>query len=126
MQYEASDLIAVEDSVNATVFSSFEGRLLLLPTGEVLLTANATSLGGNAQDVAIYTAGGTPRDEWRPAITSAPSAIVAGNSYPIAGRLFNGFSRGRGVWRRRADGDQLPAGPHQEQRHRARLLRPHA
>ena len=94
VQYEASNLIAVEDTVNAASFSSFEGRMLLLPTGEVLLTANATSLGGSAQDVAVYTAGGTPRDEWRPAITSAPSAIVAGNSYPIAGRLFNGFSEG--------------------------------
>jgi uncharacterized repeat protein (TIGR01451 family) len=65
--------------------------MLLLPTGEVLLTAydqNAT------QDVVLYSNGGAPQDAWRPVITTVPSTVVGGNTYSISGTLFNGFSEG--------------------------------
>jgi hypothetical protein len=90
VQYEAGNLIAVEDPANASSFASYQGRMLLLPSGEVLLTAN----GGGSSDVTVYTAGGTPLDGWRPVITSSPSQVLPGNSYTISGRLFNGFSEG--------------------------------
>jgi hypothetical protein len=65
--------------------------MLLLPTGEVLLTAYDQN---STQDVVVYTAGGTPQDAWRPVITSAPLQVAPGSSHPISGTLFNGFSEG--------------------------------
>lgn len=85
-------LAAVTDPPNAPSFTSFHGRMLLLPTGEVLLTAfNQIA----TQDVMLYTNGGSPEDAWRPTITvPPPSDIVPGNTYSISGTLFNGFSEG--------------------------------
>lgn len=61
-------------------------RLLLLPTGQVLLS-NATSL------VAIYTPDGAPLDAWRPRITSIPSTIAAGEPFTLTGQQLNGVSQ---------------------------------
>ena len=84
-------LMGVPNSPNALSFRAFNARMLLLPTGEVLLTAynqNAT------QDVEVYSNGGQPQDAWRPVITAAPGYVVPGDTYPISGTLFNGFSEG--------------------------------
>jgi Kelch motif len=90
-EFDGTNLTQVADSPNAASFKSYQGRMLLLPTGEVLLTAynqNAT------QDVVLYSNGGGPQDAWRPVITTAPCDVVAGNTYSISGTLFNGFSEG--------------------------------
>jgi Ca2+-binding RTX toxin-like protein len=84
-------LNAVTDSPNAASFKSYQGRMLLLPTGEVLLTAYDQ---GSTQDAMLYSNGGVPQDAWRPVITSGPATVVPGSSYTISGRLFNGFSEG--------------------------------
>jgi hypothetical protein len=90
-EFDGTNLTQVADSPNAASFISYQGRMLLLPSGEVLLTAydqNAT------QDVVLYSNGGGPQDAWRPVITTAPCDVVAGNTYSISGTLFNGFSEG--------------------------------
>jgi hypothetical protein len=75
---------------NAPSAKSFEGRFLVLPTGEVLFTTQ--DIAGGAQ---LYTAGGTPQDAWRPTITSTvPAHIAPSATYAISGTLFNGFSEG--------------------------------
>jgi|GEM_PF-596011 len=89
--FETNTLVAVTDSPNAASFAAYQGRMLLLPTGEVLLTASDQ---GAIQDVLLYTNGGAPKDEWRPKITAAPTAVAAGSTYTITGTLFNGFSEG--------------------------------
>jgi len=89
--WDGTNLTQVADSPNAASFISYQGRMVLLPTGEVLLTAydqNAT------QDVVVYTAGGVPQDAWRPVITTVPTQIAPGGTYSISGTLFNGFSEG--------------------------------
>jgi hypothetical protein len=66
--------------------------MVLLPSGEVLLTAYNQ---GAIQDVVLYSNGGAPQDAWRPVITSPPpSQLNPGETYSISGRLFNGFSEG--------------------------------
>jgi hypothetical protein len=89
-EFDGTNLTQVTDSPNAASLISFLGRMLLLPSGEVLLTAN----NGATQDVLLYSNGGSPQNAWRPVITAAPSTVTAGNTYAISGRLFNGFSEG--------------------------------
>jgi uncharacterized repeat protein (TIGR01451 family) len=90
-EFDGTTLFAVTDSPNAAAFNAYHGRMLLLPTGHVLLTAYNQ---GATQDVMLYHNGGGPQNAWRPQITTAPNTIVAGNTYPISGRMFNGFSEG--------------------------------
>jgi hypothetical protein len=110
-EFDGTNLTQVADSPNAASFMSHQGRMLLLPSGEVLLTAYNQGAGQlllpNArtnspiktpsvpiQDVVLYSNGGAPQDAWRPVITTAPSTVVGGNTYSISGTLFNGFSEG--------------------------------
>jgi hypothetical protein len=69
---------------------SFTGRLLVLPSGQVLYcTAD-----GQTIDVELYTPVGAPKAAWRPTISSVPSTVTHGNSYTISGTQFNGLSAG--------------------------------
>jgi hypothetical protein len=70
--------------------ASYVGRLLVLPTGQVLYTlADGTSM-----DAEIYTATGTFKKTWAPTITSFPGKLTRGQGYTISGRQFNGLSAG--------------------------------
>ena len=97
-EFDGTNLTAVTDSPNAASFISYQGRFLLLPTGEVLLTAyNQCPCPGPVAavaDVQLYSNGGSPQNAWRPVITSAPANVDPGNTYAISGKQFNGFSEG--------------------------------
>lgn len=93
MNLATNTLAAVTDSPHAASFKAYQGRMLMLPTGEVLLTAFDQAA---TQDVMLYSNGGAPAASSRPTVTSAPPTIVAGGVYSIAGTLFNGFSEGAG------------------------------
>ena len=80
--------VAVPAPPNAPNISSFQGRMLVLPTGQILFTDGSS-------DVEIYTASGTYNFVWQPTITSYPTNITIGASwYPISGTQFNGLSQG--------------------------------
>lgn len=66
--------------------SSFNLRLLMLPTGQVLET-------DGSNDVEIYTPRVTPDSRIAPTISSVPTTLTHGNTYTIAGTLFNGVSQ---------------------------------
>jgi hypothetical protein len=111
-EFDGTNLTQVADSPHAASFISYQGKMLLLPTGEVLLTAynqgadqfelrphartnmRIKTPSGPIQDVVLYSNGGAPQDAWRPVITTAPSTVALGNTYSISGTLFNGFSEG--------------------------------
>jgi uncharacterized repeat protein (TIGR01451 family) len=98
-EFDGINLTQVADSPNAASFISYQGRMLLLPSGEVLLTAYNQGSQQNPPipdvvDVELYSNGGAPQDAWRPVITTAPPTVVANNTYSISGTLFNGFSEG--------------------------------
>jgi hypothetical protein len=57
---------------------------MVLPTGEVLVGGGTT---------ALYTTSGTYQTSWRPAISSSPSSVTRGSTYPISGTQFNGLSQ---------------------------------
>ena len=67
--------------------AAFKGRMVALPSGEVLYTHGSN-------DVYLYTNSGSPQNAWRPVITSAPGVLGLGNTYSISGNLFNGVSMG--------------------------------
>lgn len=64
----------------------YEGRLLLLPTGQALFT-------NQSQDAELYTPTGGPDPAWRPQITSSPATIRRGFTYTLFGRQLNGLSQ---------------------------------
>jgi hypothetical protein len=64
----------------------FLGRMLLLPTGQVLFANGTTNIG-------IYTPDGVPDDAWRPTIVKVPSNVQPHNTYTLYGRQINGLSQ---------------------------------
>jgi len=74
----------------AGITPTYNCRLLLLPTGQVLLSA--TSDGGTF-DLQIYTPAGGPQPNWRPHITHVPRRLHRGRTYRLHGRQLNGLSQ---------------------------------
>jgi len=64
----------------------FNGRMLLLPTGQVLYASGAL-------DVEVYTPDGGPDPAWRPQITACPSPLQLGQTYTLSGTQLNGLSQ---------------------------------
>jgi hypothetical protein len=66
----------------------FTGRMLVLPTGQILYTAQN-------QYPSIYTASGTYKSAWQPTVTSVASTLTVGSfNNVITGTQFNGLSQG--------------------------------
>jgi hypothetical protein len=86
-EWNGKKLIKVTDIPNAANLFSFQAYMLLLPTGQVLVTEQTN-------DVEIYTPKGSADPVWAPTITSVPRTVARGNSYVIKGTQFNGLSQG--------------------------------
>ena len=95
-EFDGANLIQVTGPPNAPFDGSFFGRMLVLPTGEILFTDGST-------DVELFTFSGPSRaiassgsynPHWAPKIQSSPSTVSPGGSYVISGHHFNGFSQG--------------------------------
>ncbi len=64
---------------------AYAGRLLLLPSGEVLYTNG---------DVSLYSPDGAPDPSWKPTITAVPRDLIPGTTYRVEGTQLNGRSNG--------------------------------
>jgi hypothetical protein len=87
-EWDGSQLSAVPGPPNAPIDSSFVGNMLVLPTGQILLT-------DFSNDIEIFT----PSDQGaapgtQPIVTSVSQSLARGSSYTIAGIGFNGVSQG--------------------------------
>lgn len=87
-EFNGTAFVPVPASPNASTNQSEELGLLVLPTGQVLLTDWSHS------GVYIYTPAGSPQASWRPVITSVPATLFPGSSYSISGLQFNGLTQG--------------------------------
>ena len=85
-EFDGTNLIQEPGTPNSSHKTSYEGRMLLLPTGQVLFTDGTT-------DVEVYTPVGSANSAWAPTIISAPATISVGGSYTISGTQFNGMSQ---------------------------------
>jgi len=86
--FDGTTFTQTDQTKSIDKITSFEGRLLLLPTGQVFSLVSD----GKTVDVEIYTSKGKPVKDWAPAISSVPGSVTRGNSYQISGRQFNGLS----------------------------------
>ena len=65
---------------------TWTARLMLLPDGEVLYTAQGP-------EIWVYTPDGAPRHEWRPRVTECERHLHRGESYEIEGHRLTGMSQ---------------------------------
>lgn len=86
-EFNGAGLTQVAGTPNSPNFSSFEGRMLVLPTGQVLFTDGST-------DVEIYSSAGSPNPAWEPAITKVAKTLIHGLTYTLKGTQLNGLSEG--------------------------------
>jgi hypothetical protein len=78
----------VSEPASAPEQSSYEGRLLVLPTGEVLWSSDVG-------DVEIYTPQGSAKKGWLPVITNVAASLSVGSTNnALAGTNLNGLSYG--------------------------------
>ncbi|HVN64878.1 MAG TPA: hypothetical protein VMT58_09595 [Candidatus Binataceae bacterium] len=86
-EFDGSSLTQVASPTNAPYVPSYSGRLLVLPTGQVMYT--------NEYDyIELYTPSGSPDPSWKPAIAGYPSQVNAnGENYQLTGTQFNGLSQ---------------------------------
>ncbi len=87
-EFDGTALNPVPGPPRAANDAAYIGRMLVLPTGQILFT-------DSSGDVEIYTAGGTYQSSWRPTISSFPSSVVPGaTNYFLSGTQLNGLSQG--------------------------------
>ena len=78
----------VAEPASASGQSSYEGRLIMLPTGQAFWTSDVG-------DIRIYTPKGHAKDAWKPTITSVPATVTRGSTNNVVqGTTFNGLSEG--------------------------------
>lgn len=85
---DASQISAVPGSGNSGS-PPFAGRMILLPTGNVMFS-------NGSNDVEIYVTDGAPQDWFRPMISSVPSSLARGSTYTVHGTQLNGLSQAAG------------------------------
>ncbi len=85
-EFDGTSLTEVPATPNAQTDIVYNGRMLVLPTGQVLYTDGSS-------DVEIYTSPDSPDNSWKPAIQSAPFLVRPGSAYRISGTQFNGLSQ---------------------------------
>src|SRR6202023_4012632 len=87
-EFDGTNLPSTSNPPRASGEPSYVGRMLCLPTGQILFTDGST-------DVEVYTPSGTFNIVWQPTINSYPSNITVGASwYQILGTQLNGLSQG--------------------------------
>ncbi len=87
-EFSGSSYVQVNSPPNSANRHSEDGRMLVLPNGQVFFTDSAVQ-------PAIYQPGGTYQSGWRPTIWSVSAfVLLRGNmNYTISGTQFNGLSQ---------------------------------
>jgi hypothetical protein len=83
----ANTMTAVVDPPNAAG-PCFTGRMMLLPTGQVLFTS-----GSAGAYMYTSTPSGVPDDDWRPEIVSCPTVLRAKQTFTLHGEQLTGLSQ---------------------------------
>jgi hypothetical protein len=86
-EWNGTVLTAVPNTPNSPNDISFYGRMLELPTGEILLT-------DGSRDVELYTTTGGPEPAWAPTITRVAKVLTHGKTTSLKGTQLNGLSQG--------------------------------
>jgi len=85
-EWNGTSLISVPGTPNDPIDSSWYGRMLVLPTGQVLYTDGSA-------DIEIYTPTGSPWPGLAPSATLTSAVIQRDSSFVLFGTRFNGASQ---------------------------------
>ena len=85
-EWDGTQLIQVPRTPNSPINSSWYGRMLLLPTGQVMYTDGSS-------DVEVYTASGSPYPGIAPTALLTTAVLSRGSSSVLFGSRFNGVSQ---------------------------------
>jgi hypothetical protein len=87
-EFDGTGFVAQPAHPNASFDPAYAMNLLVLPTGQVLVT-------DFSKDIEIYTPSNTSHNpNWAPVIAHVPIVVAPGGSYQIVGVRFNGMSQG--------------------------------
>lgn len=86
-EWDGASFTEVAKTPNSPSNTSYYGRMLVLPTGQILLTDGSS-------DVELYNSAGSPNPAWAPAITKVPKTLTHGKSAALKGTQLNGLSQG--------------------------------
>ncbi|MGH8111598.1 MAG: hypothetical protein ACREPL_06650 [Rhodanobacteraceae bacterium] len=86
-EWDGRRLTTVPGTPNAPNDSSYYGNMLVLPTGQILLT-------DFSNDIEIYTPVGKPKPQWAPVVLFAPPVVTPDHSFVLAGIRLAGMSQG--------------------------------
>jgi hypothetical protein len=90
-EFDGTQFISVPNPPNTGQNTSYVGRMLVLPTGQVMFLSSD----GATKNIALYNASGTYNPSWAPTITKLSSTtLVHGKTYIAEGTQFNGLSNG--------------------------------
>ena len=84
-EFDGANLNRVDDPSNATGVI-YEGRMLLLPTGQVLYSAATPAM-------YVYEPDPGPQQAWKPVITACPTDMHNSATYTLQGQQLNGLSQ---------------------------------
>lgn len=85
-EFDGTALNPVPGAASASSAYTYNCRVLLLPTGQVLLSTSTN-------DLEIYTPSGGPQAGWRPHIRHVARHLETGRVYRVHGRQLNGLSQ---------------------------------
>jgi hypothetical protein len=83
---------------------TWQCAFLLLPNGHVLMSGEQNTINEYVPDAAELT----PNASWRPTLTAAPTALIAGHAYQIAGTQLNGLTHANGYGDDRQNATNYP------------------
>jgi hypothetical protein len=84
-EFNGTTLTQVPATPNSPNNPSFVGRMLVLPTGEIMYT-------DGSNNVQIYSTVGHSKNAWAPKITNFPPTVKPSMTYKIKGHQFNGLT----------------------------------
>jgi hypothetical protein len=91
-EYDGSTFTRVNEPADAPNIPAYEGRMLVLPSGNILWSSQRAS----GMDVEIYSPKGSPDASWRPTITGLSTLTLTRGTtnYSATGTQFQGVSNG--------------------------------
>ena len=87
LEWDGASFTETVNIPRAASDSSYMGRMLVLPTGQIMFT-------DGSNDVELYTSTGVPNPSWAPTITKFTKNLVHGKASTLSGTQFNGLSQG--------------------------------
>ncbi|MBZ5667416.1 MAG: hypothetical protein LAO30_22790 [Acidobacteriia bacterium] len=86
-EWDGTSFNAAPATPNSPSDTSYYGRMLVLPTGQIMLT-------DGSNDVELYNSTGSPNPSWAPTITKVPKTLTHGRTSTVHGTQLTGLSQG--------------------------------